>query len=307
MVVKPGDASLRTSRSVAKGEPLLSVPESAWITPEIVRKKSALGTAVEGLEPWLALTLWLLHERSRGDGAWGHYLTAAASADAGRLGSPLLWSPAELALLEGSQLAASTNAYRAYFQQRHAELAEAGLLAPGAAAGRDSLFSEEACSFDAFLRAACAVRARVLPPLEGPDLALVPLAGLLRHARAAPAHWRLRASGLFGGGREMVLEAVADMAAGQAVAVDCGPGKTDGQARGAAAAAAAGGGAAGSWEALGAARCFGGRGAAVALLPTGLQARPSAAAPNCNQSKPSARCCWTQARLTRRAPRPATR
>ena len=111
VAVGPG-GGLVAARPVGRGEQLFAVPEVAWVTPDTVRR-SDLGPAVAGLEPWLAMTLWVLHERGKPASRWSPYLRSWVAAPlAGAPGSPLLWSEAELALLEGTQLLASTRAYR---------------------------------------------------------------------------------------------------------------------------------------------------------------------------------------------------
>ena len=67
---------------------------------------------------------------------------------------------------------------RAYFQQRFEQL-QTELLVPNPAAFDPAVFT-----LDAFLWAACTVRARSHPPLDGRDIALVPLADMVRPSPA---------------------------------------------------------------------------------------------------------------------------
>jgi hypothetical protein len=61
------------------------------------------------LEPWLAIALFLLHERAKGGASrWAAYL-AALPADSG---SPVQWEEADLAELAGSQLLGTVQGYR---------------------------------------------------------------------------------------------------------------------------------------------------------------------------------------------------
>ena len=61
------------------------------------------------LEPWLALALFLLHERAKGGASrWAAYL-AALPADSG---SPVQWGEEDLAELAGSQLLGTVQGYR---------------------------------------------------------------------------------------------------------------------------------------------------------------------------------------------------
>ncbi|KAL4444028.1 hypothetical protein ABPG75_011765 [Micractinium tetrahymenae] len=221
--VAPSGSGLVTSRPVNKGEQLFAIPESAWITPQTAAQ-SEIGQYLAGLEPWLAIALFLLHERAKGGASrWAAYL-AALPADSG---SPVQWGQEELAELAGSQLLGTVQGYRAYFQQRFEQL-QAELFGPNGQAFDPAVFS-----FESFLWAACTVRARSHPPLDGGSIALVPLADMTQHQRdAASAGWQVKqAGGLFGAGGStaLVMEAAAGMAAGEPVAMDFGPSKTDGQ------------------------------------------------------------------------------
>lgn len=61
------------------------------------------------LEPWLAVALFLLHERAKGPASrWAPYL-AALPADAG---SPVQWGEEDLQELQGSQALQTAMAYR---------------------------------------------------------------------------------------------------------------------------------------------------------------------------------------------------
>lgn len=92
------------------------------------------------------------------------------------------------------------------------------------------------------------MRARVHPPLEGEQLAVVPLADLTQHRRAANSKWEIKKSGggFFGvggdnnnnnknnnknkgGGGSLVLIAEQAIQTGDPVSVDFGPSKTDSQ------------------------------------------------------------------------------
>ncbi len=98
---------LVAARDLGAGEALVTVPESQWLTPEVVRR-SRLGQLVEGLEPWLQLALYLLAEKGSPSGSASLFVDNAAPA----LGTPLFWSDEELEQLQGTQLLASTLAYR---------------------------------------------------------------------------------------------------------------------------------------------------------------------------------------------------
>lgn len=98
---------LLSSTSAQPGQTLLSVPESAWISLQTVQK-SAIGSSVEALEPWLQLALFILFGLSDRNCEWSDYLHSLPSS----FNVPLLWDEQELALLEGTQLLSTVQGYR---------------------------------------------------------------------------------------------------------------------------------------------------------------------------------------------------
>ena len=133
----------------------------------------------------MALSLFLLHERSAGAAShWAPYL-AALPADSG---SPVQWASLDSGSgdsedgggdeaareLAGTQTLVTAQGYRAFFLQRYQQLA-LELLAPNPAAFDPAAFTPEA-----FLWAACTVRTRSHAPLDGANIALVPLADMVR-------------------------------------------------------------------------------------------------------------------------------
>jgi [ribulose-bisphosphate carboxylase]-lysine N-methyltransferase len=222
VALSPDGGALLAARAAAAGEALLVVPEGTWLTPTAAARAAPLGALLDGLEPWVAVALLLIHARADAASPWAAY---AAALPPGGSESPVAWPAEDLAALAGTQAAASAEAYRAFFAERHAALA-AGLFAEHPGAFDPAVFSAEA-----FQWAALAVRARAHAPLDGADLALVPLADLVAHARGggANARWAPRGGGVFGGGRALALEAARALAPGELVAMDFGPGRTEGQ------------------------------------------------------------------------------
>lgn len=159
---------LVSTRPVAKGETVLSVPETAWITKETALQ-SSMGPLVADLEPWLAVALFVLHERRNATSPWLPYLDSLPLT----CDSPVTWLPEDLALLRGTQLLVAVESYQAYFSQRHQQL-QAALFADN-----PDTFPADAFGYEAFLWAACTVRARAHSPLDGEDVAMVPLADLV--------------------------------------------------------------------------------------------------------------------------------
>lgn len=106
--VLTADGTLVCSRPVAKGEALFSVPEGAWLSAAAAAA-SPLGPFLAGVEPWLALALLLLHERSRGAASrWAAYIASLPQ----DTGSPVAWGEADLEHLRGTQLLSSVESYR---------------------------------------------------------------------------------------------------------------------------------------------------------------------------------------------------
>lgn len=212
---------LIASRPIAKGETAASIPENLWIT-KTTATQSALGATVADLEPWLAVALFILQERANPNSQWAPYLATLPA----EVASPVAWTDSELEQLIGTQLLATVESYRAFFQQRYQNL-QTTLFA-----ANPEIFPPEIFTWDAFLWAACTVRARSHAPLDGQDLALVPLADLIQHARAPAtgALWSLKAAGLFGGGkRSLAMEAERALQQGEPVSMDFGPIRTEGQ------------------------------------------------------------------------------
>lgn len=102
-----GELSLVVSQPTKKGQPLVAVPSSAWLTQQVVRT-SAIGPLVQELEAWVQIALFLLHERSKPEAAWQGFLDSIPA----ELDVPLFWSKEELAQLEGTQLLSSVQGYR---------------------------------------------------------------------------------------------------------------------------------------------------------------------------------------------------
>lgn len=91
----------------SRGQPLFSVPASAWINADAA-KRSAIGTLITDLEPWLQLALFLLYECGQPNSPWRPYLDTLPAQGV----APLFWSEAELKELEGTQVLLSVQGYR---------------------------------------------------------------------------------------------------------------------------------------------------------------------------------------------------
>lgn len=104
---KGSNAVLATTVSVQSGQTVLNVPDSSWLSLQVVAK-SRIGSAVSSLEPWLQLAVYVLFGLSQGDPDWLPYLLSLPiSPDV-----PVLWDDKELDELEGTQLLSTVQGYR---------------------------------------------------------------------------------------------------------------------------------------------------------------------------------------------------
>ena len=110
--ITDGSAMLVADKDISNGEIIFSVPDSIWISPAAVAKRSASGKAASELEPWLQITLALMAEKAAGGKGgsedWSAYLGSAPSV----LDSPLFWSDEQLGMLQGTQLLQNLLGYK---------------------------------------------------------------------------------------------------------------------------------------------------------------------------------------------------
>ena len=99
--------ALVVTQPTARGQSLATFPSSAWLTEQVVAK-SSIGGLLQGLEGWLQIALFLLHERSSSGAAWEPYMNVLPKQPE----MPLFWGDAELAELQGTQLLSSVEGYR---------------------------------------------------------------------------------------------------------------------------------------------------------------------------------------------------
>lgn len=102
------DASvIAAAKDISAGDAVISVPESAWITPGLAQQ-SAIGKYVSDLEPWLQLALLLIAERSNPGSKMQPYISSLPT----QMNSPLFWTDEELRMLQGTQLLESVMGYK---------------------------------------------------------------------------------------------------------------------------------------------------------------------------------------------------
>uniref|UniRef100_A0A7S1TNV7 Rubisco LSMT substrate-binding domain-containing protein n=2 Tax=Phaeomonas parva TaxID=124430 RepID=A0A7S1TNV7_9STRA len=141
-------------------------------------EESRLGAAVGELDDYLALALFLLNERERGDESfWAPYYAVLPSLQ--EVNPTFAWDESSLEALEGSPLLASTRSMQGKLTREWEALQSTIFpLAP-------EKFPEEAFNYDLFVWAFAmlfsrAVRIRSLE--RGETLALVPYADLINHS-----------------------------------------------------------------------------------------------------------------------------
>jgi [ribulose-bisphosphate carboxylase]-lysine N-methyltransferase len=224
--------SKTASMALNKGDTIISVPDSLWLTKSAVMSESSLGERLKELDGWVALALFLIYESGRKETKWAKFVESLLNGNV--YSPPILWRQEELAMLDGTQIADSVMSYKAFFLQTF----------EGLQSMEDSVISfieketGDIVTEDMFVRAACIVRASSQAPLTGEQLAIVPGVDALSHARASStlgANCELEVQSgvalgnLFGGGQKaLVVKATKSIAEGDPVCFDIAPGCTEG-------------------------------------------------------------------------------
>lgn len=102
-----GQPTLSASTGVQAGQTLLSVSQSEWVTVDLVGR-SPIGPAVSHLDGWLQLALYILYSRQQTNSGASDYALSLPES----LNVPLLWTDAQLSLLEGTQILSTLEGYR---------------------------------------------------------------------------------------------------------------------------------------------------------------------------------------------------
>lgn len=142
-------AGLIAVREVAAGEVVLSIPESLAVTSVDAERHTLVGPVAQSCSELVALTLWLLAERSVGaESSWAPLLATLPLTSA----SPILWDDSERAeLLAGSPVLQEARQRSDALRQQWAELENVHFAAvPGTF--NPAVFNEAA-----FMEAFCVV------------------------------------------------------------------------------------------------------------------------------------------------------
>ena len=105
-------------KEIVQGEAVLRIPSKIVLTKE--RAQSVLGTQVvsDELNEYLALALLLMNERGLGDKSfWSAYINLLPTTE--EVGQTWVWDEADMAMLAGSGLVASTESLRAKIQREY--------------------------------------------------------------------------------------------------------------------------------------------------------------------------------------------
>ena len=212
--------SVVASAPVADGEVVASIPGSVWLTRQAALK-SPIGQYIETLDPWLSVSLFLIHEKNNKESIWSEYIELLCSKPPS---TPILWTDSEVDLLKGTQIWESVFSYRNFYKETYQVLYNQ-ILEPNADVFPLNEYSEEA-----FLWAACIVRALSHPPLDGENIAIVPALESLAHKRGdrSNVNLEIRSGGLFGGSESLGIKATRAIGQGTPVAFDYAPTKTEG-------------------------------------------------------------------------------
>ncbi|CAH9128985.1 unnamed protein product [Cuscuta epithymum] len=186
--VVPEGLGLVATKDIGRNEVVLEVPRRFWITPETVAD-SEIGSVCSGMNPWVAVALFLLREKHRDDSKWKSYLDVLPDCT----NSTVFWSEEELAELQGTQLLSTTIGVIEYVQTEF-QRAEEVIL-------RNKQLFPFTITLDDFVWAFGILRSRAFSHLQNQNLILMPFADLINHSGRVtsedPAYEVRRTAGFF--------------------------------------------------------------------------------------------------------------
>ncbi|KAL3654252.1 hypothetical protein CASFOL_003933 [Castilleja foliolosa] len=173
--VKPGvvpeGLGLVATRGIGKNEVVLEVPKKFWINPDAVAS-SEIGNICSGLKPWIAVALFLLKERFKGEGSkWKYYFDVLPEGT----NSTIYWSEEELLEIQGTQLLSTTLSVKEYVQTEFLKVEEEIILP------NKPLFPFP-ITLDDFFWAFGILRSRAFSRLRKQNLVIIPFADLINHS-----------------------------------------------------------------------------------------------------------------------------
>eukprot|EP00210_Caulerpa_lentillifera_P000767 g742.t1 len=218
LITKQDQLTLVAKESIRERSVVFSVPESSWITMDIVRG-SEIGPLISGLEPWLQFSLFLIFEKQNTSSSWKPYFSALSDT----LPSPAFWSEDRLQTIEGSQLHEASIGYRLFFEQQYNQLIETVFQKDR------QLFKEELFTFDKFCWAVGSVRSQLHPPLEKDKISLLPIVSNIGHSREGNVELKLASRSLMKSTPSLDVITIKEVKIGESLVMDYGPEKLDNQ------------------------------------------------------------------------------
>lgn len=218
--IVPERVGLVAQTNISRGQVVLEVPKNLWISMDTV-SASEIGKLCQDLRPWVAISLFILREKSRPESPWSPYLSILPEA----LDSPIFWSEEELADLKGTQLLNSTLGYKDYVQSEFLNVQEE-IIDPNR-----HLFDSDITQED-FLWAFGILRSRSFPPLTGDNLAMVPFADFVNHGfgiNVEEPSWERKVTGLFDRQEALTVRAPTGFSTGEQVLMQYGMNKSNAQ------------------------------------------------------------------------------
>ncbi|GAQ87091.1 hypothetical protein KFL_003310030 [Klebsormidium nitens] len=166
----PEGLGLIATAQINERDELFAIPESLLLSVSAAQA-SPVRKHLADLPAWIALALFLLHEKAKPESRWRPYLDLLPE----ELDSPFFWEDDDLKELEGTQLLGNVLSYRSFIERTFEESVRPILES------QPQLWPQSVATSDAFSWAFGIVRSRTHPALAGDDIALVPLADLINH------------------------------------------------------------------------------------------------------------------------------
>ncbi|CAA0828711.1 Rubisco methyltransferase family protein [Striga hermonthica] len=188
--VVPEGLGLVATRAIAKNEVVLEVPKRLWINKSAA-EASDIGIVCSGLKHWIAVALFLLNERFKGEGSkWKYYIDVLPKGT----DSTIYWSEEELLEIQGTQLLRTTLGVKEHVENEFRKVEEEIIL-PNKQLFPFSITLED------FMWAFAILRSRAFSRLRNENLVVIPFADLLNHSAKVTSEDHARevtgAAGLF--------------------------------------------------------------------------------------------------------------
>ncbi|KAL2226180.1 ribulose-1,5 bisphosphate carboxylase/oxygenase large subunit N-methyltransferase, chloroplastic [Sesamum indicum] len=173
--VKPGIVTeglgLVATRNIGRNEVVLEVPKRFWINQDAAAA-SEIGSICSGLKPFIAVALFLLSEKFKGEESkWKYYIDVLPEST----NSTIYWSEEELLEIQGTQLLSTTLGVKEFVQNEFLKVEEEVILP------NKQLFPFP-LTLDDFFWAFGILRSRAFSRLRNQNLVVIPFADLINHS-----------------------------------------------------------------------------------------------------------------------------